>query len=252
MWYAQASENSAVSDKPIAYETYQALAENYAEHIDTKPHNAFYDRPATLSLLPDVDGLQVLDAGCGPGAYAQALQERGASVVACDISEKMLELARERLGDRVQYLRQDLTKKFESVADHSFDVVIAPLCLDYVENWLPTFREFFRILKPRGIFVFSCAHPSFDAEYFQTTHYFSVEYVECVWSGFGKRVLMPGFRRSWEELLTPMIEAGFVIERIHEPQPTLEFKKADPIRYEKLQHRPSFVCVRGRAGCTAD
>ncbi|WP_279387450.1 hypothetical protein [Rubrobacter taiwanensis] len=30
-----------------------------------------YERPATLSLLPDVAGKRVLDAGCGPGVYSE-------------------------------------------------------------------------------------------------------------------------------------------------------------------------------------
>jgi hypothetical protein len=49
--------------KFIAYDAYERLADTYAEMIDTKPHNAYLERPATLSLLPDVKGKRVLDAG---------------------------------------------------------------------------------------------------------------------------------------------------------------------------------------------
>ncbi len=62
----------------IAYDAYEKLAHAYAEMIDTKPHNAYLERPTTLSLLPDVEGKRVLDAGCGPGVYAEWLVERGA------------------------------------------------------------------------------------------------------------------------------------------------------------------------------
>lgn len=57
---------------PVA-DMYDALAEAYAARADTKPHNAYYERPATLSLLPDVVGKRVLDAGCGPGIYTEWL-----------------------------------------------------------------------------------------------------------------------------------------------------------------------------------
>ncbi len=40
--------------QPVAQQAYDVLAEAYAARIDTKPHNAYYERPATLSLLPDV------------------------------------------------------------------------------------------------------------------------------------------------------------------------------------------------------
>ncbi|RMD75113.1 MAG: hypothetical protein D6823_10585 [Chloroflexi bacterium] len=52
---------------PIAQQAYDLLAERYAEQVLTKPHNAYYERPAMLSLLPDVRGKRVLDTGCGPG-----------------------------------------------------------------------------------------------------------------------------------------------------------------------------------------
>ena len=230
--------------KPIAYWAYQELADAYAEHIDTKPHNAHYDRPAMLSLLPDVEGLRILDAGCGPGAYAEALVQRGAQVTACDISERMLELAAARLGTSVDLKCIDLTQPLKMFDSAEFDLVNAALCLDYIEDWRSLFAEFYRVTKPIGYLLFSCGHPAFDAEYFDTCDYFAVERVECVWKGFGKQVRMPSFRRSWEEIINPVVEAGFSIDRLHEPRPTEDFRKADPESYARLMHRPGFVCIR--------
>ena len=51
-----------------------------------------------LSLLPDVLGQMVLPVGCGPGVYAEVLVARGAGVVPCDVSERMLKLANPRLS----------------------------------------------------------------------------------------------------------------------------------------------------------
>jgi len=54
-------------------------------------------RETLLGLLPaDLAGQRVLDAGCGTGASAVALAERGADVVAIDLSTQLVELARER------------------------------------------------------------------------------------------------------------------------------------------------------------
>jgi hypothetical protein len=58
-----------VKDDLSVADIYDELAEAYAARVETKPHNAYYERPATLSLLPDVKGKRVLDAGCGPGVY---------------------------------------------------------------------------------------------------------------------------------------------------------------------------------------
>lgn len=240
-----------MNEKPLAYDAYQVLADAYADHIDTKPHNAYYERPAMLALLPDIQGHFVLDAGCGPGVCAEQLVARGAKVVACDISDRMLERARNRLQAKieqqaVEIRKIDLTRPLHMFTAARFDLVNAALCLDYVENWRSLFGEFLRILKPGGCFVFSCGHPSFDAEYFATENYFSVERVESIWKGFGKHVLMPSYRRSLEEVFMPVIDAGFALEKVCEPQPTADFKSADPVRYRNLMHRPGFLCVRCR------
>ena len=99
-----------MDQEPIALEAYEALAEAYAAVVDTKPHNAYYERPATLSLLPHVGGKRVLDAGCGPGVYSEWLVAHGAEVVAVDASLKMVELAKQRLGAAVNVQRADLAQ----------------------------------------------------------------------------------------------------------------------------------------------
>jgi ubiquinone/menaquinone biosynthesis C-methylase UbiE len=169
-------------DKPIAQEAYDQMAEAYADLVDTKPHNADYERPATLSLLPDVKGLRVLDAGCGPGVYAEWLIERGAEVVAFDANEKMVKLAKERLGDTCQILQADLEHPLSFLEDQWFDIVVSPLVLDYVKDWGSVFKEFQRVLKPGGFFVFSMEHPYLKYHiHRETSRYFEVELVEYVW-----------------------------------------------------------------------
>src|SRR5262245_5887071 len=103
-------------EKPIALEAYSRLADAFAARIDTKAHNAFYDRPAVLSLLPDVKGRRVLDAGSGPGVYAEWLVEHGAEVVGLDVCPRMVELARLRLGSKATFFEADLEQPLDLLA----------------------------------------------------------------------------------------------------------------------------------------
>lgn len=162
--------------QPIAQDAYDALAEAYAARIDTKPHNAYYERPATLSLLPDVADKRVLDAGCGPGVYAEWLVDHGAEVVAFDANAKMVRLARERVGDRARFLQADLGEPLDFLEDAAFDLVVSPLVLDYVENWASVFGEFNRVLKAGGALIFSMEHPftKYDIHR-EHSNYFDVE-----------------------------------------------------------------------------
>ncbi len=72
----------------ISYDAYNEMAEYYFTHVDTKPYNAYYERPATVSLLPEVKGKKVLDAGCAAGWYTEWLLNQGAEVTAIDFSLK--------------------------------------------------------------------------------------------------------------------------------------------------------------------
>ncbi|WP_276253126.1 class I SAM-dependent methyltransferase [Halomontanus rarus] len=73
------------SDHPVAHRAYDKLAAGYDREGDTKPANAYLERPATLSLLPNVEETHVLDAGCGAGHLTKALSDRGATVVGLDV-----------------------------------------------------------------------------------------------------------------------------------------------------------------------
>ncbi len=232
-------------DQPLAQEAYDALAEAYAAQVDTKPHNAYYERPAMLSLLPDVKGKLVLDAGCGPGVYAEWLVSHRAEVVGLDANEKMVQFARRRLQGKARILQANLEHPLDFLADASFDLVVSPLVLDYVRDWRKAFGEFYRILREGGHLVFSMEHPyaKFDLHR-ATSNYFEVERVEYEWRGFGMTVRMPSYRRPLAEVINPLIETGFVLERILEPLPTEEFRERAPKDYEELSRQPGFLCIR--------
>jgi 2-polyprenyl-3-methyl-5-hydroxy-6-metoxy-1,4-benzoquinol methylase len=86
-----------MENAPTDRARWDPFAAEYAELAEHGAANALYDRPAVLGLLGDVTGKRVLDAGCGPGLYAEELVRRGASVVGFDESPEMVRLARRRL-----------------------------------------------------------------------------------------------------------------------------------------------------------
>lgn len=76
-----------------------------------------------LSILPrDLSGLRVLDAGCGPGALSIKLAERGARVIAVDMSESLIEVAHfrtpKRLKPMIDYRVGDMLADYGDV-DHT-------------------------------------------------------------------------------------------------------------------------------------
>ncbi len=241
---------TAENEPALGRRNYEQFARRYAEAVPTKPHNAYYDRPAVLALLPELRGKRVLDAGCGPGIYAEELVNRGASVVAVDVTPEFVAMTRGRLGERATVLEADLEQPLDFARDAEFDVVVCPLVLDYIEDWQPTLGEFHRILKPGGVFAFSQGHPWNDwqlasARGLVSGTYFDTERYTMEWHGFGEPYpRITAFRRPLEAMINPVIDAGFQIERIVEPRPTEEFRAVDPERYERLMREPGFIGVR--------
>lgn len=229
--------------EPLALRAYEELAEAYAANINHKPHNAYYDRPAVLSLLPELDTKVVLDAGCGPGAYAQVLGALGGRVFSFDISPKMLGYARQRLGPGANLFRADLGFTLP-LPREAFDVIVCPLVLDYLPELLPVFKEYYRLLRPGGVLVFSQGHPFADFTYFGSQDYFATEQVGSEWRGFGIPVYVPTYRRPLSAIINPLLEAGFILQRLLEPLPTEQFRQADPEGYAELVRRPGFICLR--------
>jgi SAM-dependent methyltransferase len=158
----------------------------------------------------------------------------------------MIELAKSRVSAGVDYHVADLEGNLPFLSDGSFDLVIAPLVMDYLRDWQEVFMKFNRLLKPGGWLVFSSGHPMFDAKYYNTADYFATELVRCTWKGFGVPVEMPSYRRSLSSAINPLLESGFEIVQILEPKPTEHFQRADPVKYKRLMCEPCFLCIKAR------
>lgn len=241
---------SSPQSKSIGEQSYEQFAHRYAARADTKAHNAYYERPATLSLLPEVGGKRVLDAGCGPGIYAEWLLDHGAEVVALDVTPVFVEITRRRVGDRAEVRCANLEQPLDFAADASFDLVVCPLVLDYIEDWSPVFGEFHRVLRPGGVLVFSCGHPASDFfKHWSAGSYFDIELCEWTWHGFGEPYpVVKSYRRPLNAIINPLLAAGFSLDALLEPQPTEGFKtdQTQAHHYEELMREPGFLCVRAQ------
>jgi SAM-dependent methyltransferase len=226
---------------------YDAIAAHYAAHIDEQPCNALYERPATLALLPDLAGKDVLDAGCGPGWYADWLARQGARVVAVDLSHSMVELAAKRLGERARVLQGDVKNLRGLFWDEAFDLVLSSLVLHYLDDLSEVFVEWARILRPNGALVFSTHHPIHQASLLEPG-YLRAGLIEERWGWLDR--MMRYYRRPLRDLTEPLAAAGFVIERICEPTPTEALKIEDPKGYDLLCRIPAFIFVRARRPTT--
>ena len=125
----------------------------------------FTGRPAVFDLCGDVQGLHILDLGCGEGYCARQLMGRGAAHIrGVDISGEMIDLA--RLQESEEPLGIDFVHApvldYVDAAD-AYDLVLSVFLINYLT--IAEMREVMvrahRFLKPGGRFVFSVPHPAF-------------------------------------------------------------------------------------------
>ncbi|HET9676841.1 MAG TPA: methyltransferase domain-containing protein [Solirubrobacterales bacterium] len=97
----------------------------------------------------------VVDAGCGSGRVTEELADRlpDGRVIAVDGSEAMVEKAKERLGDRADYLVSDLV---ELELPRSVDMVFSTATLHWIPDHDRLFRQLRRVLRPGGRLVAQC------------------------------------------------------------------------------------------------
>ena len=211
-------------------------------------------------LLPDFHGKRVLDLGCGYGWHCQYAAEHGAAyVLGTDISQKMLEAARARNpGPSIEY-RQAAMEDLR-FPDGSFDVVLSSLAFHYVKDFRPLVRSISRWLTPGGSFVFSVEHPVFTAYGSQDWYYgpdgeilhFPVDnyYVEGPREAvfLGERVTK--YHRTLTTYLDTLLENGFRLTRVVEPQPPEDMMELPGMRDELRRPMMLLVsAVKAETGC---
>jgi ubiquinone/menaquinone biosynthesis C-methylase UbiE len=228
----------------LPQQAYNQLADDYARMIDNKPHNAYYDRPAIKSLIYDLAGKKILDAGCGPGVYTEWLLSEGADVVGVDANEKMIRHAMNRTRNKARYIQANLEEPMPFFSDQEFDGVISALTITYCQNLQRTFSEFARVLKRGGWLVFSTEHPFFSYQYNTLENYYQTQEVRYTWKGFGRPVQMHSYHHSLSTITEALSNNDFLIERMIEPLPTDDFRQADSEGYSKLLTFPLFIFMR--------
>ncbi len=235
-----------MNNDSVSFESYQDMAEYYFEYIDNKPFNADYERPGLISILPDVEGKNVFDAGCAAGWYTEWLNKNGADVTAVDFSPNMVKMAKKRVGEKANIIQADLNDPLDFLEDKSQDIILSSLTLHYIKNWDDVMKEFHRILQPGGYLVFSVHHPFMDYTYFNRENYFEIALLQDTWNTPYGKIDIEFYRRPLSEITRPVSENGFIIEKIDEPMPTDKFKEKLPEKYERLKRKPQFLFIRSR------
>lgn len=186
-----------------------------------------------LDMVGPVQGQQVCDLACGQGYVARVLAQEGAYVVGVDISTELIAIARrdeasDPLG--ITYMVDDAAT-LTTLAEASFDGVVCNLALMDIPDLGAAFRSVWRVLRPGGWFIFAITHPCFAAPHAQwritpdgaISREIFTYFSEGFWRSTnpqGVRGQVGAYHRTISTYLNTLIQSGFTIERLAEPQAT--------------------------------
>jgi ubiquinone/menaquinone biosynthesis C-methylase UbiE len=204
------------------------------------------------TMLPSFSGKKVLDLGCGFGWHCCYAAEHGAeTVTGVDISEKMLEIAREKTTYKnITYINNSI----ENISFHSnyFDIILSSLAFHYVAPFDEVVGKIYTWLNNNGIFVFSVEHPVFTSEGKQDWHYDEQGSIlhwpvdnyffegprEAIF--LGEKITK--YHRTLTSYLKTLLKYGFNIIDINEPKVTPEALEKHPDWKDELR-RPMMLLI---------
>lgn len=134
---------------------FDAIASEYGA-IEADPDKSKYELtinwPSLARLLPPPPA-SILDYGCGSGVYARFLMAQGYDVTASDVAPAMIAQLADFDGEAIIWSYQD------SPLQRTFDVVIAKLVLQFIEDMEGFARAMDRTVSDSGRLIVSVPHP---------------------------------------------------------------------------------------------
>jgi ubiquinone/menaquinone biosynthesis C-methylase UbiE len=201
-----------------------------------------------LREVGDVSGMDVIDLGCGEGRFSRMLAGRGARVTGVDLSGPMIAAAVSAKSSSRETYRVGDMEDLGEVSSDSFDVSVSYITLVDVHDMPAAVREAFRVLRPGGRFIVCNLAPMVTAGnawvrdenrvklHFRLDNYFDESDREVPMCGTTFR----NVHRTLSTYLNGFIAAGFVLEGIREPFPSVEQLAREPSN-EDIFRVPLFI-----------
>jgi SAM-dependent methyltransferase len=239
--------------RPAAADLAAAWREHSGEFIAwaREPgHDSYwrFHRDLFLDLLPP-PGRRTLDLGCGEGRLSRDLAARGHSIVGVDLAPEMVDAAR-AADPSIEVHHTDAASL--PFADRVFDLVVAFMSLQDVDDLEGAVRESARVLEPGGRMCLAIVHPLNSAGSFKGEHAdspFAIEgsyldrsyYADELCRG-GIEITFVGAHRPIRAYAGALTSAGLLIEDLREPPVPEGAIERD--RSRRWQRIPLFLHMR--------
>lgn len=244
-------DGKKINHKIEAGKTYDVIAQDYHYYRTKKyPAGWFYNEmlemPTTLKLFGNVKNKKILDIGCGTGIYAKILVRKGAKVKGIDISKEMIKIARKE-NPKIEFKIGNAEKL--PYKNKEFDIVLAALVMEHFSRWDRLLKEIKRVLKNKGLFLFSIGNPVIDAlkkvtykarKFRIVKNYFKEGVKVEKWYFGKKKVYIKWHHKTYGTIIKTIVRNGFELIDYEDAYPLRKAKKLFPKDYKLWSNMPYF------------
>jgi len=160
-------------------------------------------------IVPNTDGIRVLDLACGSGPLLKILYDRNKNLrlKGVDMCPEELALAKARLPDGVVDLFELKAQNLEAIDDNSIDVVLCHWALTLMKPITPVLNEVSRVLSSGGRFAALVDGPMNAAPKYSDVHNLIYRFVQAKLPKYGEIDLGDPRIRSTDSLRDLLREA---------------------------------------------
>jgi ubiquinone/menaquinone biosynthesis C-methylase UbiE len=207
-----------------------------------------------LNLIGNVKGKRVLELGCGGAQAGIAFARKGAKVTGIDISEKQIKFATfltKKNNVDIKLYRGDVSK-LDMIKSNTQDIIFSAWAFEYVGDLTKCFKETNRVLKKQGIFIFSLDHPFWGVVNKASMKVRRSYFDSGIYKEPHRKGIFVGYYHTLSELINPLIEAGFTIEKIIEPDSRKKnvgdywYGNQDKKRRNAMKFIPSTIIIKAK------
>lgn len=227
--------------------SYDDFAAEYAEMV-VRREEAGIERdpimPQFLTLLGDVSGLRVLDAGCGEGYLARILARRRANVIGIDLAANLIQIARAKDPEgKIAYQVADLSQPLPTYQDH-FDLIVSHFVLNDIYDYRGFLTTLGAVARRGGRLVCSLNNPYSFVVRGHITDYFDTGKAFSYRGMAAQGVRVPFYQRTLSEYLDAFLSAGFQLQRLIDvPTPEGSFTRQSGNLIPEGVHFPFFMLL---------
>jgi len=178
----------------------------WAEQYDSNANRTRdLESKALINTLKYLNFEDCLEIGCGTGKNTEWLASRTSKIISVDFSEKMLEVAKQKItSENVEFIQADITQDW-NFTTKCYKLVTFSLILEHIKDLEFVYKELSYKVKRNGYVYIGELHPF--KQYSGTKACFETD---------GNKQVVTCYNHNVSDFIQPLLKRGFILINVDE------------------------------------